>query len=573
MRHKYLYNFYIVLALLVPCCVLLDCAHLSPDVPVTEREESKTTRADSYYHYMKGVLHSLHDETDKAAEEYTRALGGHPGSPYLAMELASSHLQKNDIDGAVAILEASVRQNPDHVDTHILLGTFYERMQEYDTAVRHYRIAIELKPELPDPYLLLSTAYRNQRDYDAARSVLEELLCINFDNAMAAYQLAHVYLETRDLDKAKHWLRRTLTLEPGFSSAMKDMAVIFEYEQDLEKAVSLYRQYLDFIPRDAAARARLGKLLLNRGLYREAAEEFETIIDQESYGVDIRLSLGLAYLFGEIDFKKSTEIFLDLVNENPDDERARYFLAVSYQEQGEKELALEEFGRITASSAMFAPSRIQMSLILNLEGEMAEAVRVIDKAIAAKNDEPDLYLVLASLHEDNGDIQKSEKVLREALVILPGNTDIIYQLGLICEQMGRPDEAIDLMRDILAIDPENAEALNFIGYSYADRGINLDEAETMILEALQLKPGSGHIIDSLGWVYFRQNRIAEALDQLEKARKLLPDDPTVAQHLGDIYERKGRYEQALEIYRKALDHAPDDSEIKRKIENLKKMMP
>lgn len=572
MKRRYLYNFYIALALLVPCCMLLDCAHLSPDVPGVEREESKTNRADSYYHYMKGVLHSLRDEPDKAAEEYTRALGDHP-APYLAIELASSHLQKNDVEGAVAVLKASVRQNPDHVDTHILLGTLYERMQEHDTAVRHYRIAIELEPQLPDPYLLLSTAYRNQKNYDAARSVLEELLCINFDNAMASYQLAHVYLETRDLDKAKYWLRRALTLEPGFSSAKKDLAVIFEYEQDYEKAVSLYRQYLDFIPRDAAVRARLGNLLLNRGLYREAAEEFETILAQEAYGVDIRLSLGLAYLFGGIDLAKSKEIFLDLVTENPDDERARYFLAVSYQEQGEKELALEEFGRITPSSAMFAPSRIQMSLILNLEDETAEAVRVLDKAIAAKNDEADLYLVLASLHEDMGDIDKSEDTLRRGLAVLPESTDIMYRLGLICEKRGRFDEAIDLMRDILAFDPENAEALNFIGYSYADRGINLDEAETMILKALQLKPGSGHIIDSLGWVYFRQNRIAEALDQLEKARELLPDDPTVAQHLGDVYERDGRYEQALEIYRKALDHAPDDSEIKRKIENLKKMMP
>ncbi|HET57955.1 MAG TPA: tetratricopeptide repeat protein [Deltaproteobacteria bacterium] len=573
MRRRYLYNFYIALALLVPCCALLGCAHLSPDVPVIEQEKSKTNRADSYYHYMKGVLHSLHDETDKAVNEYTRALGVHPCSPYLAMELASSHLQKNDIDGAVAILEASVRQNPDHVDTHILLGTFYERMQEHDKAVRHYRTAIELEPELPDPYLLLSTVYRNQKNYDAARSVLEELLCINFDNAMAAYQLAHVYLEMRNLDKAKYWLRRTLTLEPGFSSAMKDLAVIFEHEQDLEEAVSLYRQYLDFIPRDMAARARLGNLLLNRGLYREAAAEFETILDQGSYGVDIRLSLGLAYLFGEINLEKSTEIFRDLVNENPDDERARYFLAVSYQEQGEKELALEEFGRITPSSSVFAPSRIQMSLILNLEGKTAEAVRIIDKAIVAKNDEPDLYLVLASLHEDTGDIDRSEKILRMGLAILPESTDIIYRLGLIYEKRRQFDKAIDLMRDILAIDPENAEALNFIGYSYADRGINLDEAETMILKALQLKPGSGHIIDSLGWVYFRQNRIAEALEQLEKAREFLPDDPTVAQHLGDVYELNGRYEEALEIYRKALDHTPDDSEIKRKIENLKKMMP
>ena len=136
--------------------------------------------------------------------------------------------------------------------------------------------------------------------------------------------------------------------------------------------------------------------------------------------------------------------------------------------------------------------------------------------------------------------------------------------------MNRTNDSIAEMEKILKIDPESAEALNFIGYSYADRGIKLNKAETMIQKALKLKTGDGYITDSLGWVYFKKNNLKLAIKYLKKASDSLPNDPTIAEHLGDAYAKAGRFKDALKTYRRALKLKPDDKRLQKKIDEIMK---
>jgi tetratricopeptide (TPR) repeat protein len=163
---------------------------------------------------------------------------------------------------------------------------------------------------------------------------------------------------------------------------------------------------------------------------------------------------------------------------------------------------------------------------------------------------------------------KAEKIIREGIALFPRNTDLHYALGMILEKVNRFEESIRSMEKVLALDPQNADALNFIGYSYADRGMRLDEAEQMIVQALKIKPDNGYILDSLGWVYFKKNKYAKALNELKRAHELLPDDPNVIEHLGDVYLKIGDNKKAVEYYQKAAKIDPKNSAIKKKLDNL-----
>ena len=129
------------------------------------------------------------------------------------------------------------------------------------------------------------------------------------------------------------------------------------------------------------------------------------------------------------------------------------------------------------------------------------------------------------------------------------------------------------MRKILDINPNHAEALNYIGYTYAEQGIKLDEAMSLIKKAMKLEPKSGYIVDSLGWVYFQKGVYDKALSYLEKAAELIPNDPTITEHLGDVYLMKKEYKTAFELYKKALslDH-PDEKKIKEKITKVENIL-
>lgn len=562
-------RFLLLLPLLLITLSAAGCAHFQE---MTGPSRKPDVRADVYYHYTRGVLHNLSGEFELALREYDRALRHDPGSPYLMAEKATTYLQMDDMEEAIKILETSLHRHPEHVDSHILLGTLYEKTGEREKAISHYQTVITLEPDRADPYLLLSFLYKSGNDYEKAIATLQELLKQDAENYMAAYQLAHLYLETRQMEEAKQWLHHVMKSRPSFESALADLALIHEIEEEEERAINLYHEYLKSNPQDADIRLRLGRLLLRQGSYKESAKEFEEITQAHPEFSEARFSLAVSYLFGQINIEEAAEIFRGLLAQSPENDRVRYFLASSLQELEYYDEALEHFSKVDVLSDLFAPSRIQMALILDEEGRGNEAINTIHDAIVLKTDDPDLYKLLASLYEESGKPDQALTVLKDALVAAPDDIDTRYRIALIYERTGRFEEAIVQVKEILERDPLNAEAMNFIGFSYADRGINLNEAEELITEALRLKPGSGHIIDSLGWVYFRQERIPEAIHCLEEALKLLPDDPTIAEHLGDAYRVAGMIEKALEAYGTALDNNAENSELLEKINRLKKQL-
>jgi len=142
------------------------------------------------------------------------------------------------------------------------------------------------------------------------------------------------------------------------------------------------------------------------------------------------------------------------------------------------------------------------------------------------------------------------------------------------DKKGDLTRSVESMRLVISLEPENAEALNYLGYTYADKGIHLDEAEGLIRKALLIRPEDGYIVDSLGWVYFKQGRYEEALRELERAESLIPDDPVILEHLGDVYQKVGTYKKALKTYKRAMEKAKDQDQAKigEKIQEIEKLL-
>jgi tetratricopeptide (TPR) repeat protein len=129
-----------------------------------------------------------------------------------------------------------------------------------------------------------------------------------------------------------------------------------------------------------------------------------------------------------------------------------------------------------------------------------------------------------------------------------------------------------MMKTVIDLDPKNANALNYLGYTYADLGIRLDEAEELVREALKYKPDDGYITDSLGWVYYQRGDYETALVHLLRAAELAPDDPVILEHVGDAYRKLDEPEKALEYYRRSLekrDPAEDAEDVRKLREKMR----
>jgi Flp pilus assembly protein TadD len=128
-----------------------------------------------------------------------------------------------------------------------------------------------------------------------------------------------------------------------------------------------------------------------------------------------------------------------------------------------------------------------------------------------------------------------------------------------------------VLRRVLEINPENGPALNFLGYSLAERGENLEEAEQLIRRALEITPNDGFFVDSLGWVYFQRGDYGAAVRELERAAKLAGSDPVISEHLADAYVKVGRTEDAIRAYRDCEARTEDPEQRQRVLDKMLKL--
>jgi Flp pilus assembly protein TadD len=160
-------------------------------------------------------------------------------------------------------------------------------------------------------------------------------------------------------------------------------------------------------------------------------------------------------------------------------------------------------------------------------------------------------------------LSRAVEVAEELVAAHPDNDRYHFNLGALYDEGGEKEACVASMKRAIELNPDNAPALNYLGYTYAEQGTRLEEAESLILRALAISPDDGYYVDSLGWVYFRRGEYDRAIEQLERATTLAGDDPTVAEHLGDAYRQVGRSVEALRVYRDALSRSKEVDQAER----------
>ncbi|MGH9627726.1 MAG: tetratricopeptide repeat protein, partial [Bryobacteraceae bacterium] len=141
---------------------------------------------------------------------------------------------------------------------------------------------------------------------------------------------------------------------------------------------------------------------------------------------------------------------------------------------------------------------------------------------------------------------------------------IAFMRGAMYEKMKKYDAAEAEFRKVLAANPKNPSALNYLGYMLADRGVRLEEAHDLITKALEEDPHNGAYLDSLGWVYYRMNKLDEAESHLRRALERFSSDPTIHDHLGDVYFKQGKLKEAIDQWQVAVQEwnnsSPSDTD-------------
>lgn len=252
----------------------------------------------------------------------------------------------------------------------------------------------------------------------------------------------------------------------------------------------------------------------------------------------------------------------------PDHTDALLLTAGLLEQLGQHDLATEAYARIPTDSPIFHVAEMGRAEAAYNAGRKEAAIEILQGLVRTN---PDILAIRTAL----GDTLRREERYAEACeaydaaVALigirpePMHWAIYFSRGICEERLGQYDKAEADMRQSLTLNPNQPQVLNYLGYSFVERRVNLDEALDMIQRAVAARPDSGYIIDSLAWAYFQLGRYQEAVAPMEKASLLEPVDPVVTDHLGDVYWMAGRQREAEFQWHRALSFSPTETDAAR----------
>jgi tetratricopeptide (TPR) repeat protein len=361
-------------------------------------------------------------------------------------------------------------------------------------------------------------------------------------------------------------------MDPKFVPAMFDLGVALEREHQYSRALSMYRRILRAYPRNSKVWTSIGRLYLIMNRYSDAQKAFRKVRELERNDPSADFNIGLICLEQKLP-DDAIRLFRPLLTVPRYRERVRYFIAMGLEEKGDLKAAAIEYQLVNLESEYFIQARLRLAYLTFQMGNKVRARQILNDLLTRAPKQEEIYLTKSYFYEEDNQWDLAIKALNAGLGQVERPQEIHFRLAVLYEKENKRPESIQQIKKVLELDPNNADAQNFLGYAYAETGVDLDEAEKLIREALRTKPDSGHIIDSLGWVLYKKGQYGKAVTELERAHRIMPQDSTVAEHLGDAYVKVKRYRDALRIYRRALElENANSSSLRKKIQQVEILM-
>lgn len=376
----------------------------------------------------------------------------------------------------------------------------------------------------------------------------------------AYYAVAVAAAEAGQIEQARAEARRAQAMKPDWDAPVLLEAQLMMKESGdgrVDEVIKLLSEYLSRQPDSMSVRLYLARVLIATKDYVGARKQFEAILAGRPDDPDVVYPVAMLAL-QEKDLETARTQFSRLL-ELPFNDKwtVRYFLGQVEEEAGNTATAMIHYEQVEGGPQYLA-ARARVAYLLIEEGKVDEALSFVRKSnVKAPDEKIQLVHMEADLLRKLGRHQEAFNVLNAALKSNPEHPGLLYDVALAAEKVGRLQDMERHLKKLIQLQPDHAHAYNALGYSLADRGVRLKEAFGLISKATQLAPEDPFIMDSMGWVLYRQDKLSEALVVLRKAYGIKPD-AEIAAHLGEVLWKLGHHDEAKGVWNKAAADAPDN---------------
>jgi tetratricopeptide (TPR) repeat protein len=528
-----------------------------------------TTHITPSGNYLAARQANLERDADAASVYYRAALRTDQRNPEL-LELAFySVLADGDIDEAVRLADRLIQLDRNNRNAHLVLGVKALKTKNYKEARQQFGLATRGPVTDLTATLLAAWSAAGASDSKGAVDTIDKLSGPEWYAIFKDMHAGLILDLANNKKEAGKRLEHSYKLDSSALRVMQAYAGFLSRNGGREESVRIYGEFDKQLPRYPLVVEAMATLRKDEPLPR-LVDSVQAGAAEALYGLgaalgrrEEELSLanrGLAYL--------QLALYLD-----PNHSLAMLALADLYEAMKKPELAIKVYERVPANSPLKRNAEIQLAVNLDALERTEEAKKHLDKLVAAKPDDLEAILALGNILRERKQYAGCADAYGKAVALQPtptrANWTTYYFRGICYERDKQWAKAEADMQKALELYPEQPHVLNYLGYSWIDQGIHLEDGMGMIKRSVEQRPDDGYIVDSLGWAYYRLGNYDEAVKNLERAVELKPVDPTINDHLGDVYWKVDRMLEAKFQWSHARDLKPDSDELKTIEEKLK----
>ena len=471
-----------------------------------------------------------------------------------ATEIASLARQ---YDRALELAQLWLEITPDSVEARQMQSSLLLMTNRIDDLAPQLASLLEQdKANLGANLLQLNRTLARHSDKKAIQTLVDRVAAPYHDLPEAHFAMAQAAANAGDKLRALKEMESALLLRPDWETAALARAQL-QAEQSKPTAIDSLSDFVDHHPNARDARLALARLLISEKQYNESRKHFERLIKDNPDNPEVIYPVAMLALQQGDTVTGRTQLEKLLTTNYPDKSMVHFFLGQLDQEEKKLDAAINHYQQVS-SGDQYVAARSRSAQILLDQGKPEEARQLLHNTPSSNNAErTQLIMAESQLLREAGRQEEALSILETALTSQADNLELLYETALTAERVGKPEILEKHLQHLLELKPDHAHALNALGYSWAERSTRLPEAEALITKALSLMPDDPFIMDSLGWVFFRQGKLAEALKTLEKAYSI-KNDPEIAAHLSEVLVALGRKDDAQRLLKDAAKQYPDN---------------
>lgn len=567
---------------LIVCCLLLTaCAQAprltepeQPVVPHQPQAEAETAPVlpdmelsdELLYEFLLTEIASQRGHQALAVKS-SADIARKTGDPRLAKRAAQLAVESGDMSRSIDALRYWSELEPASLQAARMLSSILLRGGKLDEAQPELtRILAAEKVNQGYEFMQIFQMLAPYPGKSAALKLMRDLAKPYPHIAEARWSVAQLAQMAGEEKFALDEVRQARKLRPGWSATVSLEAQLLQKNAP-RQALDVLRDYLSDYPNVREIRLQYARMLLEQKQYKASRDEFQRLAKDYPNNPDIAFAVALISLQLN-DFRDAETQLRQLLGKgNMDQNTVQYYLGQLGEANDDVERAITHYREVKGGQYQF-PAQLRVVYLWNKLGRLDEAREYLRQVPPVDNQQRvQLILIESQLLQDAKRTEDAYRILQQGMEKLPNHPDLLYATGMMADKLGKPEVFEQLMRKLIQVKPDYAHAYNALGYSLLERNERIAEAVELVEKAQQLAPDDVAIMDSVGWGYYRSGRLDESLAMLRRAFAANPD-PEIAAHLGEVLWMRGDRDEARKVWQNSLKAHSDSVPLQSVIEKF-----